>query len=79
MFKIALAMCLRLYHPYPNPDVSLQHHYTLAQYEVRPAAPYTVQDWSQELQAEQVCQCITIKVSPEGNVMGTSRACKCEE
>ena len=58
MFKIALALCLRLYHPHPA---------------------YTTQDWDKELQAEQVCQCITIKVSPEGSVMGTSRACRCDE
>lgn len=44
-----------------------------------PVKLYTVNDWQAELRAKELCQCLTIVVSPDGNVLGRSRACKCEE
>ena len=47
-----------------------------------PAAPphlYTVTDWQRDIAAKQVCQCLTLKVSPEGNVIGSARPCGCGE
>lgn len=40
---------------------------------------YTVKAWEKELTAEQACQCLTLVISPDGNVLGTSRACNCGE
>lgn len=42
-------------------------------------ALYTVQDYQRDLATRQVCQCIVLKISPEGNTIGTARACDCDE
>jgi hypothetical protein len=85
MFKLILALLLRLH----NPTVNCEHHYTLAQmvddnpyslhdWNERSAAPYTVKAWEVDM-AKRACQCFMVKVSPEGHVIGQARDCSCEE
>ena len=64
MGALILSILLRLSHPTCEPPV--QH-------------TYTVQDWQRDVDAKQVCQCLNVKISPEGNVIGTSRPCGCDE
>ena len=45
-----------------------------------PAAPlYTTVDWQRELAAKEVCQCLTLKIGPDGTTIGNSRPCRCDE
>ena len=45
-----------------------------------PLAPlYTVVDWQHDLAAKEVCQCLTLKIGPDGNTIGNSRPCRCDE
>ena len=43
------------------------------------APPYTVVDWQRDLAAKEVCQCLTLKIGPDGNTIGNSRPCRCDE
>jgi hypothetical protein len=76
MFKLALAAILRLHNPTVNLDHVPHDRYTLA--DLAANNPYTEQDWETDIKRKQ-CQCFVVKVSPEGNVIGTSRACDCNE
>lgn len=76
--KLALATLLRICHP-SNIDHH-DHHYTVA--EMSAQNPYSVSDWEKtvETQEAELCQCLTLKISPNGGmVMGSSRACSCQE
>ena len=44
-----------------------------------PAPLYTTVDWQRELAAKEVCQCITLKIGPDGATIGNSRPCRCDE
>jgi hypothetical protein len=65
MGALILSILLRLAHPTCEPPP--------------PLSPYTLQDWQREEAKSRVCQCLSVKISPEGNVLGTSRPCDCDE
>lgn len=72
--RLAIATLLRLLNP-TCPD----HKYTLA--EMTANNPYTVKDWQYDVDRRfrTDCRCITIKISPDGTIVETSRTCACEE
>lgn len=83
MFKIAFAALLRLTDPTPVPhytaaDLALAMPYTSG--DLRNDLPYTVADWESDVARKDACQCLTLKVSPDGKmVVGLARSCSCDE
>ena len=82
--QIALATLLRITNPTPEPhlytaaQLSLAMPYTSSDF--RSSLPYSVSDWESDLERRNACQCLTLKVSPDGKmVMGQARACSCDE
>ena len=87
MLKLALIIALQLHgittthheKRYTLADLKADNPYTMKDWEKRSAAPYTSKAFDKALDSTLVCQCFTVKVSPEGNVIGKSRTCACDE
>jgi hypothetical protein len=63
---------------YTLADLKANNPYTLRDYADRPPL-YTDKEFERALEKQNACQCIVLRVSSSGAVVGTSRVCACEE
>ena len=70
----------RYVEPFATTNAAPEVRTVQATYQLPPAAPlYTAVDWQRDVEAQLVCQCITLKIGPDGATIGNSRPCRCDE
>jgi hypothetical protein len=93
MLALVLAALLRIANPAPHyyttTDLALAMPYTSEDFrddlpytssDLQSHIPFTVSDWEESMRQEDDCQCLTLKVSPDGSmVAGLTRPCPCQE
>jgi hypothetical protein len=77
MLTTILCLVFRLLSPTCDPSAAADH--SPADPWDRTTTRYSVTDWQSDVESKLVCQCLVLKVSPEGSTLGASRPCSCDE